>query len=89
MTDRRVVVTGLGCVSPLGLNVQSTWDACINGKSGVAPITKFDASGYKTRIAAEVKGFDPLAYMEKKESRKMGTFIQYAVASAKMALRVT
>ncbi len=86
MADRRVVVTGMGCVSPLGLDVESTWKACIAGKSGVGPITKFDASGYKTRIAAEVCGFDSGKYMDKKDAKKMGVFIQYAVACAKMAL---
>ncbi len=86
MTDRRVVVTGLGCVSPLGLDVTTTWDACLKGQSGMGPITKFDASGYKTRIAAEVKGFDPERFMDKKDAKKMDVFIQYAVASAKMAL---
>src|SRR5512147_2749291 len=84
--ERRVVVTGLGCVTPLGIGVEETWSACTAGKSGVGPITRFDAAGMKTQFAAEVKGFDGTAYMEKKELKKMGVFIQYAVASAKMAV---
>ncbi|TAL17227.1 beta-ketoacyl-[acyl-carrier-protein] synthase II [bacterium] len=86
MADNRVVVTGLGCVSPLGLDVESTWEACLAGKSGVGNITKFDASGFKTRIAAEVKGFDPTVWIDRKEVKKMDTFIQYAIACSSMAL---
>jgi 3-oxoacyl-[acyl-carrier-protein] synthase II len=83
---RRVVVTGLGCVTPLGVGVEESWQACLAGRSGVGPITCFDASGMKTRIAAEVKGFKATEYVAKKELKKMGTFIQYAVASTKMAM---
>ena len=87
MTMRRVVVTGLGCVSPLGLDATSTWKSALEGKSGVGLITHFDASGFKTRIGAEVKGFEPEKFMEKKDAKKMDRFIQFAVASAKMALQ--
>jgi 3-oxoacyl-[acyl-carrier-protein] synthase II len=86
VADNRVVVTGLGCVSPLGLDVKSTWEACLAGKSGVGNITKFDASGFKTRIAAEVKDFDPTVWIDRKEIKKMDTFIQYALACSSMAL---
>jgi 3-oxoacyl-[acyl-carrier-protein] synthase II len=86
VSQRRVVVTGLGCVTPLGVGTEESWAACVAGKSGVGPITRFDAAGMKTQIAAEVKGFDGSAFMEKKELKKMGRFIQYAVASSKMAL---
>ncbi len=87
MSDKRVVVTGIGAVTPLGLDVESSWENCINGVSGAGPITKFDASGgYKTRIAAEVTGFDPSVHMEMKDAKKMDYFVQYAVACAKMGL---
>ncbi len=82
----RVVVTGLGCVSPLGLNVKETWDALLAGKSGAGPITRFDASQYKTKFAAEVKGFDPVALFGTREARKMDRFTQFAIASAEEAL---
>lgn len=86
---RRVVVTGLGVVSPCGRDVQTTWDAIVSGKSGVAPITRFDASEYPVRIAAEVKDFDPTAYIEKKKVRETDVFIQFAIAAADEALRVS
>ena len=79
---RRVVVTGLGCVSPLGNNFQETWAALITGTSGAGPITHFDASTHKTRFACEVKGFDPIALLGGKESRRMDRFCQFAVVSA-------
>jgi 3-oxoacyl-[acyl-carrier-protein] synthase II len=81
----RVVVTGLGAVAPNGIGVESFWQNIINGVSGIAPITRFDASKHDTRIAGEVKGFDPLQWLEKKEVRKMDLFIHYAVAAAQMA----
>jgi 3-oxoacyl-[acyl-carrier-protein] synthase II len=84
---RRVVVTGVGLVSPLGLDTGSTWTGLLAGESGVAPITLFDASQHSTRIAAEVKGFDPLKWVEKKDIKKMDRFIQFAVAAADLALR--
>ncbi len=82
---RRVVITGLGCVSPLGNDFPSTWAALIEGKSGAAPITHFDASGHKTRFACEVKGFDPAAHLGSKEARRMDRFCQFAVVAANEA----
>jgi 3-oxoacyl-[acyl-carrier-protein] synthase II len=86
MLSRRVVITGLGMVSPLGIGVEKTWQALVQGKSGVARITKFDPTGFDTQIAAEVKDFVPENFMEKKEIKRMDIFIQYAMASAMMAL---
>ncbi len=86
MTVRRVVVTGMGCITPLGIGLEESWENCVAGRSGVGPITKFDAAGYKTQIAAEVKGFDASAYMDRRELKKMDVFIQYAVAATRMAL---
>ena len=82
----RVVVTGMGALTPLGLNVQDTWQALIEGRSGIGRITQFDASAYPTQIAGEVKGFDPGEYMDAKEGKRMARFSQFAVAGAKMAL---
>lgn len=87
---RRVVVTGLGLVTPIGNTVEATWSALMAGKSGVDYIRKFDVESphrYPVRIAAEVKDFDPLQYVEKKEARKMGAFIQYAVAASDEAVK--
>lgn len=84
---RRVVVTGIGIVSPLGLDAPSTWRALLDGRSGVGPITRFDASSYPCRIAAEVKGFDPERYLDRKEARRMDTFTHYAIAATQEALR--
>ena len=84
--SKRVVVTGLGCVSPVGNNVQETWEAMIAGQSGAAPITQFDASSHKTRFAAEVKGFDGVAHFGVREARKMDRFTQLALAAALEAL---
>jgi 3-oxoacyl-[acyl-carrier-protein] synthase II len=86
MLRRRVVVTGMGMVSPLATGVEKTWQALIQGKSGVARITKFDPTGFDTQIAAEVKDFAPENFMDKKEIRRMDIFIQYAMAAAAMAL---
>jgi 3-oxoacyl-[acyl-carrier-protein] synthase II len=83
---RRVVVTGLGAVSPIGIGVEAFWEALKGGASGVTRITKFDPTGIDCQIAAEVKGFDPLNWVEKKEARKMDAFIQYAIAAAAMAV---
>ncbi|GAB4504604.1 MAG: beta-ketoacyl-ACP synthase II [Anaerolineales bacterium] len=82
----RVVVTGLGCVSPVGNSVEETWQALVAGKSGAAHITKFDASRHKTKFAAEVKGFDGVALFGVREARKMDLFTQYALAAAQEAL---
>jgi 3-oxoacyl-[acyl-carrier-protein] synthase II len=88
--SNRVVVTGLGVVSPIGNDLSTFWSNLLAGKSGVGPLTRFDAdsfaSEFTTRIAAEVKDFDPLAFIDKKEARKMDIFIQYAIAAAKMAV---
>jgi 3-oxoacyl-[acyl-carrier-protein] synthase II len=84
---RRVVVTGVGLVSPLGIGTESTWDGLRSGRSGVATITLFDASRHSTRFAAEVKGFDPLNWVEKKDVKKMDRFIQFAVAAADFAMK--
>ena len=83
---RRVVVTGLGIVSPLGNSVAETWEGIKAGKNGVGPITRFDASQYPATFAAEVRGFDPLNWISKKEIKKMDVFIQFGIASALMAL---
>lgn len=83
---KNVVVTGLGMVTPLGIGVEETWANAILGRSGVGMITRFDASEYPVRIAAEVKGFDPLNYLDGKEAKKMDTFIHYAIAAAGFAL---
>jgi len=81
-----VAVTGVGLVSPLGIGNEDNWAALVAGKSGVGPITRFDASPLTCRIAGEVKGFDPSLYIEKKEIKKMDTFIHYAMAAAQFAL---
>jgi len=86
MARRRVVITGLGCVTPVGNSPEDAWRAVVDGRSGVAPITLFDASVVPVRIAAEVKGFDPLQYVDRKESRKMDRFTQFAVAAAQQAV---
>ncbi len=82
----RVVVTGLGCISPLGNTMNETWDALLAGKSGAAPITLFDAGRHKTRFAAEVKGFDPVARFGPREARKMDRFTQFATVATLEAL---
>jgi 3-oxoacyl-[acyl-carrier-protein] synthase II len=86
VTMQRVVVTGLGAVTPLGNTVEEFWTALQQGRSGIGPVTKFDASSYATRIAGEVRGFDPLAYFDKKEARRLDPFLQYALAGAVMAV---
>jgi 3-oxoacyl-[acyl-carrier-protein] synthase II len=86
MLNRRVVVTGIGLVSSLGIGTETNWDALCAGCSGIAPITKFDASQFATRIAGEVKGFDPLRFIEKKDVKKMDAFIQYAIAASQFAM---
>ena len=84
--ERRVVITGIGLVTPLGIGTEQSWQACIAGKSGVGPITKFDASALPCRIAGEVRGFDAALYMDKKEARRNDLFIQYGLAAANLAL---
>ncbi|HET9581302.1 MAG TPA: beta-ketoacyl-ACP synthase II [Gemmatimonadota bacterium] len=83
---RRVVVTGMGLISALGNDLESSWKALLAGIPGVGPITRFDASAFATRIAAEVKGFDPLVWIEKKETRRQDLFTQYAMATSIMAM---
>jgi 3-oxoacyl-[acyl-carrier-protein] synthase II len=83
---RRVVITGLGAVTPLGNDVPATWSNVLAGRSGAGPITQFDASGYKTRFACEVKDFDVTSLVGRKEARRMDRFTQFAVAAAKQAL---
>jgi len=83
---RRVVVTGVGLVSALGVGTEQTWSNLLAGKSGIGPITRFDTTGFSTKFAAEVKGFDPLQFVEKKELKKMGLFIQFALAATQFAL---
>ncbi len=83
---RRVVVTGVGLVSALGVGTDETWKNALAGKSGVSQITLFDTTGYSTTIAAEIKNFDPLQFVEKKELKKMGRFIQFALAATHFAL---
>ena len=85
--SRRVVVTGVGLLTPLGLGTEATWEAIRAGKSGVGRITQFDASAFSCQIAGEVKGFDPASYIEKKEIKKMGRFIQFAIPAADWALK--
>jgi 3-oxoacyl-[acyl-carrier-protein] synthase II len=82
----RVVVTGIGLVTPLGNSVEKTWAGLMAGESGAGPITKFDAANFPVRFACEVKEFDPLEYVEKKEARKMGAFTHYAIAASDEAL---
>jgi 3-oxoacyl-[acyl-carrier-protein] synthase II len=83
---KRVVITGIGCVSPVGNNVNDAWQAILAGKSGAAPITAFDASSHKTKFAAEVKGFDPLALFGTRDARKMDRFTQLATAATLEAI---
>ncbi|MFL6194412.1 MAG: beta-ketoacyl-ACP synthase II, partial [Thermoanaerobaculia bacterium] len=83
---RRVALTGVGLVSPLGVGTAETWAALLEGRSGIGPITRFDTTEYPSRIAGEVKGFDPLNYLDKKEVKKSDTFIHYALAASRFAV---
>ena len=83
---RRVVVTGLGCVTPLGNDVETTWSNMVNGVCGIDHIKSFDATDSKAKVAGEVKNFDPLKYMEKRDLRKTDLFVQYALAAAQQAV---
>ena len=87
MQLKRVVITGLGALTPVGKSAPETWRALVNGENGIAPITAFDASQYKTQFAGEVKGFDPTTVIDKKEARKMDRFTQFSVGVADEALR--
>jgi 3-oxoacyl-[acyl-carrier-protein] synthase II len=84
---RRVVVTGFGCLTPVGNDVATTWQSLLAGKSGAAPITRFDATKFPVRFAAEVKGFDPVLFMDRKEAKRADAYTQYAVAAAVQAMQ--
>jgi 3-oxoacyl-[acyl-carrier-protein] synthase II len=84
--ERRVVVTGLGIISPLGIGIKENWQALCEGRSGIGPITRFDTTEYETKIAGEVKNFDPTSFLDRKEARKMDPFIHYALAAGIMAM---
>jgi 3-oxoacyl-[acyl-carrier-protein] synthase II len=86
MQLRRVVITGLGALTPIGNTLQAYWEGLVSGRSGAAPISRFDASKFKTRFACEVKGFDPEQFMDRKEARKMDPYAQYAVVVADEAI---
>src|SRR5713226_8282376 len=86
MGNRRVVVTGIGLVSSLGIGTDANWEAICAGRSGIGAITKFDSSQFTTRIAGEVKNFDPLRFIEKRDVKKMDVFIQYAIAASQFAM---
>jgi 3-oxoacyl-[acyl-carrier-protein] synthase II len=86
MSNRRVVITGLGIVSPLGNDLASNWDGIVNGRSGIGPITYFDASAFTTRIAGEVRDFDIGKWVGPKDAKKMDEFIHYGVAASMMAM---
>ena len=85
-TPTRVVITGMGAITPLGLSMQETWDALLQGRSGIDHITRFDTSELRTTFAGEVKGFDPSNYMDRKEARRLDPIIQYALAASKEAI---
>jgi 3-oxoacyl-[acyl-carrier-protein] synthase II len=87
VSKRRVVVTGLGIVAPVGIGIPAAWDAIVAGRSGIGPVTRFDASGFASRIVGEVKGFDPANYLNPKEARRMDTFIQYGMAAGMEAFK--
>ena len=84
--SRRVVVTGIGLVSSVGIGTETNWSALLSGKSGIGRITRFDTSQFSTQIAGEVRGFDPLQFIEKKDVKKMDIFIQYAIAASQFAM---
>ena len=86
MNTTRVVITGVGAVTPIGNTAEEFWSALLQGKSGIGPITRFDTTGYPTRIAGEVRGFEPLQYVEKKDDRKLDLYLKYALACAVMAV---
>src|SRR5919201_3787083 len=83
---RRVVVTGLGAITPVGNDVAAAWQALVEGVPGAGPITKFDASKFPVRFACEVKGFEPLQYMDRKEAKRADLYAQYAIAGAVQAM---
>src|SRR6266498_883796 len=83
---RRVVITGMGAITPLGQNVAEFWTNLVEGRSGIAAMTLCDTSGYPTKIAGEVKNWNPEAYIDRKEARRMARFSQFAVAAARQAI---
>jgi 3-oxoacyl-[acyl-carrier-protein] synthase II len=85
--DSRVVITGMGAITPVGLNVADFWQAIMAGQPGVRPITQFDASQHPTQIAASVEGFDPTDYVDRREARRMARFTQFALAATQQALQ--
>jgi 3-oxoacyl-[acyl-carrier-protein] synthase II len=85
-SKRRVVITGIGLISPLGVGTQKNWDALLAGTSGIGPISRFDASRFSTKIAGEVRDFNPLDFIDRKEAKKMDLFIQFALAAAQLAV---
>ena len=85
--QKRVVVTGIGWITPLGTGIESVWQALCQGQSGVDQITGFDTTGFDSTIAAEVKNFDPTHYMDKKDAKRMDRFVQFAVAASGMAVK--
>ena len=87
MSKRRVVITGMGVVSPIGLDLAENWQNILAGKSGIARITQFDATGYPSTIAGEVKGFEPTNYISEKEARRMDRFIHLGMAAGIQAVR--
>ena len=87
MKNRRVVVTGIGAITPIGNNLNEFWSALTEGKSGAAPITLFDATNFKTKFACEVKGFIPTEFIDRKESRKLDRFCQFAIVVADQAFK--
>ncbi len=86
MESRRVVVTGLGALTPIGNTTEELWASLIEGRSGIGPITKFDATGYPTRIAGEIRNFDPLAFVDRKDARRLDPYLLYAIAASAMAV---
>ena len=86
MTDRRVVITGFGAITPLGLTVEDYWQGLIKGKSGFGPITLFDTDSYPVKLAAEVKGFEPTNYMHIKRADRTARCTQFAIAASRMAI---
>ncbi len=89
METRRVVVTGIGAITPIGNNLKDYWSALIEGKSGAGPITLFDSTKFKTRFACEVKGFNPTDFIDKKQARKLDRFCQFAVIVADQAIEAS
>ena len=87
MDARRVVVTGLGALTPVGNTAEEFWSSLVRGRSGIGPITRFDATGFPTRIAGEIRHFDPLDFVDKKEARRLDPYLQYAIAAASLAVQ--